>query len=70
MKISWNNGYWSGAASMEIEAKTLPCTRHCELGDFTPRRVAVIDASGGEYNPVTLCHEHLVELANELLEST
>ncbi len=68
MKISWNNGYWSSAISQEIDSAILPCTRHCELGDSTPRKVAVIDASAGEYNPVTLCHECLVELANEVFE--
>lgn len=68
MKISWNNGYWNAPITQDIETTTQSCTRHCALGDPTPRKVAVIDGSDGEYNPVTLCHECLVELANEVLE--
>lgn len=67
MKISWNNGYWSSPTSMEVALAMLPCTRHVELGDHAPRKVAVLDGSDGEYNPVTLCHECLVDLANELV---
>lgn len=69
MKIYWNNGYWVSPHVQDIRTVMAPCDRHIALGDSTPRKVAVIDASDGEFNPVRLCHEHLVELANELLES-
>lgn len=68
MKISWNNGYRSSPCLQDIPTGEGQCNRHAALGDTLPRKVAVINASDGEYDSVQLCHECLVDLANELLE--
>lgn len=68
MKISWNNGYRSSAGLYDIPVGEGQCNRHAALGDITLRKVAVINASDGEFDSVQLCHDCLVDLANEVFE--
>lgn len=68
MKVLWSRGYGSTDAPHTIETGEYACSC-CRLrGDGDQKPVAILDSSDGEYTSICLCHECLVDLANELLE--
>ena len=73
MMILWTLGYHRGEPQSNrdaVDALSIQgtCDAHAARGDASPRRVAVIDNSDGEYTPIRLCAECLVDLANDELD--
>jgi hypothetical protein len=68
VKILWAKGYGALIALHTVETGLGECDACRAEGVTRLQPVALFDTSDGEYRGQGLCHCHLVDLANELLD--